>query len=72
MARFVDYVLKLKMKRCVYFVVAASVDIPISVRNLKLSFVLLGFPAAFALQGNRGPSQCETVLATNWCNIRII
>ena len=70
MAIFVDYVLKLKMKRCVYFVVAASVDIPISVRNLKL--VLLGFPAAFALQGNRGPSQCETVLATNWCNIRII
>ena len=39
MAIFVDYVLKLKMKRCVYFVVAASVDIPISVRNLKLTFV---------------------------------
>ena len=35
----------------VYFVVAASVDIPISVRNLKLTFVLLGFTAFVCFAG---------------------
>ena len=40
-------------------------------KEFETHFRLLGFPA-FALQGNRGPSRCETVLATNWCNIRII